>query len=116
MILQWLEKEKPFGAATAGGLQEKTLSHRAMTQGEASDAAHAFPPASRIAGVSHRVHIACCTPEMLNAVVAAWKLEKPGKPLALHACDRLLVEIRRQADEANDWREVNICERLCISY
>ena len=80
------------------------------------DAAHNFPPDTRISGVSHRVHIECRSPAMLNAVLAAWKLEKPGQPLALHACARLLVEIRRQADEANDWREVNICERLCISY
>jgi hypothetical protein len=60
------------------------------------DLSATFPAGTRIPAVSHRVHIECRTPGMLKAVLTAWEKEKPGQKLALHACARLITEIRRQ--------------------
>jgi hypothetical protein len=67
------------------------------------DVAHAFPPATRVAGTSHRVHLECCTPDMLNAVLAIWKKEKGNKPLTSDACAQLRAELHRQ--RMNKWQQ-----------
>jgi hypothetical protein len=63
------------------------------------DISHAFPLESRDSSVSHRVHIAYGTPEMLKAALAGWNSEYPGRTLNLHECSRLIAEIRRRAEK-----------------
>jgi len=66
------------------------------------DVSYWFSAATRIAAVSHRVHIECGSPQVLNAVLKAWEEHKarehlkPNAPLALHMCARLLAEYKRE--------------------
>ena len=82
--------------AAQAELESHGLEYATNTLRTYRDVAHTFPHAARMASVSQRVHIECRTPEMLQAVFAAWKKEKPDKPLSLHTCSRLMIELRRQ--------------------
>jgi hypothetical protein len=90
--------------AAQAELEAHGIEYEISTLRRYRDTAHAFPHASRIATVSHRVHIACGTPTILNAVLAAWRKEKgDDKPLALHACTHILTELHRQ--RMNKWHQ-----------
>jgi hypothetical protein len=84
--------------AARAELKQNGLEYKLSTLRQYRATSANFPHAARIASVSHRVHIACGSPKMLNAVLAAWKKEKPNQPLALHACSSLITEIRRRQE------------------
>jgi hypothetical protein len=68
------------------------------------DTSFQFPPEARASGVSHRVHIKCGSPKMLQTVLAGWP---EGKKVTVDECVLFIKELerRRSAENAAEYND-----------